>query len=126
MKFEGEGEQQKRNFVFLDVLQDRIDYILKIDRRQNDLADAFKYAALCGVLNGEVTITVNMAQKDIKGFSKLIKHFKTYVYKSLKLMPRVSDPDFVQGKFDEEDDDGNFDGLVPLADTATTRGLAEE
>ena len=103
MKFDEDHPEEKKEIVFLDVVQDRQDYILKLDHRQESLALGFRYACIYAALNGSVPIVQNMDAQNVKGFTKVIKIFKTFIYKSLKLTPRHSDPDFVQGKFDEDD-----------------------
>ena len=112
MKFDEESPEEKKEITFLDVVQERQDYILKLDPRQESLALAFRYACIYAALTGSVPIVLNFEARGVKGFSKVIKIFKTYIYKSLKLTPRHSDPDFMQGQFDQEDGD------LPLEDKA--------
>ena len=72
--------------------------MLKIDERQHSKSQAFWLAALYGVVNGSVVLTVHGKTRTIKAFSLLRKVFKSDVYRCAKLAPRVSDVDFLPGE----------------------------
>ena len=61
-------------------------------------ANAFHLASIVGVFDGQVQITIRGGRREIKECSRLIRAFKTHLHKTAKLMPRVSDPDFKEGR----------------------------
>ena len=67
-----------------------MDYLLKIDDRQYNKADGFKWACYKGVFLG----TVKIQGKDVRGMCALLTKFKASTYKHARLTPRTSDVDF--------------------------------
>ena len=77
--------------------------MIKVDERQLELANAFRLASIVGVFGGQVQITIREERRETKGFSRLIRAFKTHFHKTAKLMPRASDPDFQEGCFSDDE-----------------------
>ena len=81
---------------FLEAVSFHHDYLLKIDPRVTEKAEAFKLAALYGACVGHVPLTVRGGKRKlIRGFTPLGKLFKADVYRGASLRPRPSDTDFV-------------------------------
>jgi hypothetical protein len=89
---------------FLSIVEQKTKYMLKVDPRQSELAEAFRMVSIAGTLSGSIKLHLNGADREVKGFVRLSKYFKTHMYKTAKLQPRVSDPDFLDGMFDDDGD----------------------
>ena len=91
------------------------------DESQPQLANAFRLASVVGVFDVQVQIKIRGRRLEIKGISRFITDFKTHMYKTSKLMPRVSDPDFKERGFSDDEPgkpllpiDKNADGIRPV------------
>ena len=104
-----EKTEQDNECTFLSTVQKVKEYMIKADERQLQLA------SVVGIFDGQVQITIRGERREVRGFSRLIRVFKAHLHKTAKRMPRVSDPDFKEGNF-SDDEPGK--PMLPIDKTA--------
>ena len=93
------------NKTIIEIVHGAEDYLVRIDPRQHAKARPFRLACFYGELGPEkegVPCKRNGRAVSINGFIRLNILFKADVYRSGKLMPRLSDADFMD-KTDVDD-----------------------
>ena len=82
-----------------------LQYLYKIDSRQVKKHKAMKYNLFHALMTNDCALTVKGVEKKIKGLDTFIKEVKRDVHASASLRPRMSDPDFEDGKLDDDADE---------------------
>ena len=101
IQYDDEGTTEQ-DIECSSMVQKASEYMIKVDERQLELANAFRLAWFVGVFDGQVQITIRGERREIEGCSRMIRAFKTHLHKTTKLMPWESEPAFKEGGFNED------------------------
>ena len=79
--------------------------MMRVDPRQQEKIDGFRFAAVYGAITQGVLLTVKNKEVIFKGYEKLRVTFKRNIHLCAKLVPRVSDVDYQHLSVPDADDE---------------------